>query len=75
MIMKYINNFGSINGKPQSGKETFYPKRTLKDSELNIFKSIEEQFNLLRVVDNERYPAHFFYKGKKYLLKIYKDNE
>lgn len=74
MVKEYISNFDIIKGKPQKGKETFYPRRRLKESELDINKSIEEQFNLLRVVDNERYPAYFNFKGEKYILKIYKED-
>lgn len=54
----------------QNGEETFYKKRTAKDSELNPAKSLKEQFNLLRVVDNDVYPAFFEYLGKQYTLKI-----
>ena len=70
MIETYINNYDEIIGKPQVGDDTFYPKRTSKDSELNINKSIKDQFNLLRVVDNERYPAFFYLNDKKYIVKI-----
>jgi methionyl-tRNA formyltransferase len=56
--------------KKQYGKESFYAKRTSKDSELDINKTINEQFNLLRIVDNESYPAFFYKNGKKYILKI-----
>ena len=31
----------------------------------------KEQFNLLRIVDNNSYPAFFFYKNKKYIIKIF----
>lgn len=75
MVMRYVNNFNSIKGLPQSGEETFYAKRSAVDSEININKTLREQFNILRVVDNDRYPAFFMKDGKKYLLKIYKDNE
>lgn len=71
LIIKFINSYPNVAGKEQKGKEYFYPKRTPKDSELDIHKSIEEQFNLLRVCDNERYPAWFVYQGKKYVIKIY----
>jgi methionyl-tRNA formyltransferase len=47
--------------------------RTSKDSKLNMNKTIKNQFNLLRIVDNERYPAYFIYNNKKYILKIYED--
>ena len=50
----------------------FYSKRNKKSNELDVNKSIEEQFNLLRVVDNERYPAHFNLNGHTYVLKIEK---
>ena len=59
-----------MKGKSQRGEETFYKKRTPKDSELDINKTIKEQFNLLRIVDNEKYPAFFKFKNKIYTLKI-----
>ena len=53
------------------GKGSYYKKRLPKDSELDIEKSIKKNFNLLRVVDNERYPSFFYYKGKNFIIKIY----
>ena len=73
MVKKYIDEFESMKGIPQSGEETFYPRRRQKENELGIDKTISEQFNLLRVVDNERYPAHFYINGRKYIVKIYKN--
>ncbi|MGE4318689.1 MAG: formyltransferase family protein [Deferribacterales bacterium] len=58
----------------QSGDETFYPKRGAKDGELDIDKTIREQFNLLRTVHNEDYPAFFYMDGKKYILKIFRED-
>ena len=75
MVKKYIDEFESMVGVPQSGEETFYPRRRQKENEMDVNKTIAEQFNLLRVVDNERYPAHFYLKGEKYILKIIKDNQ
>jgi methionyl-tRNA formyltransferase len=75
MIKQYIDQFEQIVGVPQSGEESFYPRRRYKENELDVNKSIAEQFNLLRVVDNERYPAHFQLNGKNYILKIYKDGK
>lgn len=74
LILKFANKYPDINGKKQSGKETFYLRRRSEDSELDPDKTIREQFNLLRVVDNERYPAFFEMNGEKYILKIYKDD-
>ena len=70
MVINFINNIDNFNGTEQTGEESFYEKRTPRDSELNISKSIEEQFNLLRVVDNDRYPAFFIKGGHKYILRI-----
>ena len=75
MVKQYIDEFEFMVGVPQSGDETFYSRRKQKENELDINKTIAEQFNLFRVVDNERYPAHFHLNGKKYILKIYKDDE
>ena len=71
MIKKFLDNKKNIKIK-QKGKGNFLRRRSPKDSELDINLSIRKQFNLLRVVDNKRYPAFFIHKNKKYLLKIYK---
>ena len=75
LLIKLVKNIHKIKPKKQKGKSTYLPKRTFKDSELNINKSIKSQFNLLRAVDNDRYPAFFIFKKKKFLLKIYATNE
>lgn len=75
MVMRFISNYPHVQGKPQQGIESFYKRRRGTDSELDINESIAEQFNLLRVVDNERYPAFFWYGGHKYTLKIYGEEE
>jgi len=75
LIEKYILSYPNIKGKEQQGESTFYKRRTPKDSQLNINKSIDEQFNLLRTVDNQNYPAYFIKNNVKYILKIEKSNE
>ena len=57
----------------QNGEPTIYPRRSKKDSELNVDENLRDQFNLLRVVDNERYPAFFEVNKKRFVLKIYPD--
>jgi len=74
MCLNYVANYQSLVARPQEGQETFYEKRTPSDSELDPDKALSEQFNLLRVVDNERYPAFFRLNGHKYFIKIFKDN-
>ena len=74
LILKYINEYPKINGSKQVGEATYYRKRNKNDSELDINKSIMEQFNILRIADNLNYPAHFFFKNQKYILKIEKED-
>ena len=74
MCKEFLNNYEQYKiPTPQKGKESFYPKRTPKDSKLDINRSIKEQFNLLRVVCNEEYPVFFEIDGHRYVLKIEKD--
>lgn len=74
MIGEYIDSYPFVKSYQQQGKETFYKKRTPQDCQLDINKSIIEQFNLLRTVDNINYPAYFHYKNHKYILKIEKSS-
>lgn len=75
LCRKFVESYDKIFPAQQEGKSTYYEKRTAKDSELDINKSLKEQFNLLRVVDNERYPAFFRYNGHDYILKISKSEK
>lgn len=72
MCLKFVAQFdaGQVRGYRQCGQESFYARRHPRDSKLDIDKTIAEQFNLLRVVDNEKYPAFFEMNGKRYTLKI-----
>lgn len=74
MAVNYVEHYDTIIGEEQIGEETFYQKRTPRHSELDIHKSLFEQFNLLRTVDNNSYPAFFYKDGFKYLLKISKES-
>ncbi len=68
-----VENFHSIKPSPQSKDgESFFPRRFPSDSELDITKTISEQFNLLRVADENRYPCFFFFKGHRYKVTLKK---
>lgn len=54
-------------------KPTYYRRRGREDSRIDPSKSILEQFDLLRVADFDRFPAFFDIRGKRYLIKIIKD--
>lgn len=49
---------------------TYWPKRNPQDSELDITKSIDEQFDLIRVCDPHRFPAFFYKNGRKFYITL-----
>lgn len=56
--------------KLQQGDPTWYRRRRPADSAIDPQISLAAQFDLLRVVDNDRYPAYFDHRGHRYILKI-----
>ena len=56
--------------RPQQGEASHYRRRRPADSELDPQRSLAEQFELLRVVDNARYPAFFHWRGRRYELQV-----
>jgi len=74
LIEKAIFQVDNIQPKEQDNNVTpyYHPKRTPRDSELDPFKTFEQQFNLLRVCDNERFPAFIEMHGQKYTVKLEK---
>ena len=72
IIKKFLVKYPNVKSKNQIGKGNFNKRRYPKDSQLDINKTIKQQFNHLRINDNELYPSFFYYKGKKYIIKIFK---
>ena len=72
LCLKYVELFGTHVPIKQKGEVTYYMKRGPLDSQLDPHKTIAEQFNLLRIVDNKRYPAFFNYSGYDYVVEIKK---
>ncbi|MCR4378322.1 MAG: hypothetical protein NUV50_09565 [Rhodospirillales bacterium] len=72
LCLKYMSSDAPPVAVPQAGEPTYYRRRKPVDSKLNPDQSIREQFNLLRIVNNERYPAFFEIDGIQYTLKITK---
>ena len=75
MCLKFLDKYNYLEPCSQEGESTFYKKRTPKDSEIDIRKTILDNFNLLRIVNNDQYPAFFYHSGHKYILKIYKEDK
>jgi len=72
LCMRFMNEDVLPQGQEQSGHATFYTRRCPENSRLDTERTISDQFNLLRTVDNERYPAFFDYQGCRYQLTIKK---
>jgi methionyl-tRNA formyltransferase len=73
LMTRAVEAGGRLTPVPQAGDPGAYmPKRTAESSRLDPERSLAEQFDLLRVVDNERYPAFMDYRGHRYVLRIEK---
>lgn len=69
-----IQNFENLKKYPQNSsiEVTHYPKRNPRDSEIDPNKPISEQFDLIRVCDPNRFPAHFHYRDEAYKIILEK---
>lgn len=73
LISWACQNFDCVTPTLQdSSAANYLPKRTAKDSELDISKPLESQFELLRVCDPNRFPTFFYIRGCKYNVIIEK---
>lgn len=73
LMSEAIRHFSWLQPRPQSGVPGAYlRRRTPADSRLDPGRTIAEQFDLLRVVDGERFPAFFVHRGHRYVVKIEK---
>jgi methionyl-tRNA formyltransferase len=70
LCLRFLAAPHEIGSKPQVGESTTFRRRTAKDSELDPNKTIAEQFDLLRTVDNAAFPAFFSYRGRWFKFTI-----
>lgn len=72
LCQHFIREYPKIlkSARPQVGEATYYPRRRPDDSKIDPDRTIREQFILLRVSDNQRYPAWCYINNKKYILRI-----
>jgi methionyl-tRNA formyltransferase len=72
-----IKNFDSVRpiAQEKSNDISYYRKRTPTDSQIDVNKSIAQQFNLIRVCDPIRFPAYFEHLGIRYIIKLEKSHE
>ena len=60
--------------QPQLGEPSHYRRRRPVDSQLDPERSLADQFNLLRVVDNQNYPAFFSMNGRTFSIQVLGEN-
>lgn len=67
-----INEFERVQPQKQdlTKEVTYWPRRRPENSELDITKSIDEQFDLIRVCDPNRFPAFFYKNGRKFYITL-----
>ena len=75
LIEKFLTSYPTVEKRPQVGESTFYRKRHMRDGELEADLSIREQFQLLRIGNNEDWPSFFYMNGVKYVIKINKESD
>jgi methionyl-tRNA formyltransferase len=73
LMTRAVENDGVVTPTPQVGDPGLYmAKRTLEHSRLDPHRPLADQFDLLRVVDNDRYPAFMDFRGARYVIRIEK---
>lgn len=72
LCTKFILDYPAVLKKKreQRGTPSYFQKRTPADSQIDVNRSLADQFNLLRVCDNQRYPAWFDYAGARYTISV-----
>ena len=75
IIKNFLIKYPNIKFKKQIGRGNYNKRRFPSDSELNINKTIKQQFDHLRINDNKFYPSFFNFKDKKYIIKIFKEKK
>lgn len=75
LIERFLSAYPSVSATPQSGSPTYYRRRTRKDDELNVDQTLREQFNKLRVAQNDNFPLYFLLNGYKYEILVKKSGD
>ena len=70
LIDGFLASHPHVKPEPQVGEETFYPRRTQADDELDVDQPLRSQFDRLRIANNDAWPATFTIDGHRYVLRI-----
>jgi methionyl-tRNA formyltransferase len=71
LLKKYLLGYlkGEVKPHAQNGEGSYYRKRTAEDSRLDLTKPLGQLWDLIRVCDNDAYPAWFELDGQKFIIK------
>lgn len=76
LMDRAVAEFNSVRPQIQKGDSGDYmERRTPLNSQIDPSLSLASQFDLLRIVDNDRYPAFFDYRGHRYILRVEKSDK
>ena len=72
LCLQWVDRYHELieAARHQTGETSHYRRRRPADSRLDPERTLAEQFELLRVVDNDRYPVFFEWRGRRYGLLI-----
>ncbi len=73
LCLQFLESYEYLEPVKQKGTSTYYKRRTPEDSKLDLDKTLKEQLNLSRIVNNKEFPAFFNYQGYKYIIQISKE--
>ncbi len=77
LCLEWLDRYAEVIAlaRPQQGEPSHYRRRRPADSELDPHRPLAEQFNLLRVVDNQGYPAFVMLEGLRLELQIHRHEQ
>ena len=70
LCLRFLAQWPDLEPQPQQGVPTVWRRRHRGDDRIDPHGTIAEQFDHLRIVDNERYPAWFELRGRRYVLQV-----
>ena len=75
LCSEFVDKYPSVldQVREQQGTPSYFRQRTPSDSQVELDLPLRDQFNLLRVCDNNKYPAWFEHAGGRYIISIKRD--
>lgn len=75
LCLRFLLSWPDLTPRAQTGTPGRFRRRRREDDRLDPGLSLAAQFDHLRILDNDRYPAWFEHRGRRFILKIYPDSK